>query len=120
MPWPKRRKRETTGSEHLVAQVGEFSIRTERTYLEEPDSGGRVVIQPGKMLDKLRERMERVVLKPLDIEVAVEDFLTFDKVFILVTSNFGGVLVGVTAKHAADLLAREFSPEEASQPNHLL
>lgn len=68
------------------------------------------------MLDKLRERMERVVLDPLNIEVAIEDFLTFDEVSMLVTSGFGGLLVGVTAEYAADLLGREFPPGVASQP----
>ena len=74
------------------------------------------MLQAGKMLDKLRERMERVVLDPLNIDVAVEDFLPFDEVSMLVSSRFGGVLVGVTAEHAADLLSREFRPDLASRP----
>jgi hypothetical protein len=117
MQWRRRKKRKATAGEQLAAQVGEFlDPYTDRTYLDVPGSSGQVVMEPGKMLDKLRERMERVVLDPLNIDVAVEDFLTFDEVSMLVTSSFGGLLVGAAAEHAADLLVREFPAEVASQP----
>jgi hypothetical protein len=117
MQWRGRKKRKAIAGEQLATQVEEFfDPYTDRTYLDEPGSAGRVVMQPGKMLDKLRERMERVVLDPLNIEVAVEDFLTFDEVSMLVSNTFGGLLVAVTAEHAADLLAREFPRDLASQP----
>ena len=96
--------------------MGEFlDPYTDRTYIDEPGSA-KVVFEPGKMLDKLRERMERVVLDPLNIEVAIEDFLTFDEVSMLASSHLGGLLVSVTAGHAADLLAREFPSDLASKP----
>lgn len=88
---------------------------TDRTYIEEPGFE-KVAFQPGKMFEKLRERMERVVLNPLDIDIAFEDFLTFDEVSMLVSTHLGDSLVTVTAKHAAHLLAREFPPELATKP----
>lgn len=87
----------------------------DRTYVGDPDSTS-VVMEPGKMLDKLRDCMERMVLDPLDIDVALEDFLSADEVMMLASSGFGGLLVGVTAEHAADLLSREFGPDLASRP----
>lgn len=113
MRWRRKRRQ---AEEQLAAEVQEFvDPYTDRTFVDDPGANW-VVIQPGKMLDKLRERMERVVLDPLNVDVAIEDFLTFDEVSILVTNTFGGLLVQVTAEHAAKLLAREFPPDLATRP----
>lgn len=112
MRWRKKR----ANRQELAAQAKEMLDRySDRTYIGEPSSTS-VVMEPGKMLDKLRERMEQMVLDPLNIDVAVEDFLSADEVMMLVASGFGGLLVGVTAEHAADLLNREFPPDLASRP----
>lgn len=119
MPWGKKKRHQDMerALAEAMAQAGEMlDPYNDRTYVDKPGSDRMVVMEPGKMLDKLRERMERVLLDPQNIDIAVEDFLTFDEVALLVTTGLGGMLVEVTAEHAADLLARDSPPELATQP----
>ena len=117
LAWGSMRRRQA--EEQLAAEAAQvrelLDPYTDRTYVEEPGSA-KVAFEPGKMFDKLRERMERVVLDPLDIEVAVEDFLTYDEVSMLLSTQLGDTLVTIAAEHAADLLAREFPAELATKP----
>lgn len=113
MPWNKKKQQ----AKAELAQVREFlDPYSDRAHVDDSESD-RVIVQPGKMLDKLRGHMERVAVDPFGApNVGVEDFLSVEEVWMLVSSGLGGALVSTAAEQAADLLAREFSPELASKP----
>lgn len=78
--------------------------------------GGRLMIQPGKVLDKLEEIMER-----LDVDimtpVGVEDVATFDEWYVL----FNGFQLGPTlcchvANHAMKIMLARYPEHLARMP----
>ncbi len=63
MKWFGRRRR--TGDQDVDREVAELlDPYNDRPSVDEP-SGGRVTFTPGKVIDNLRDRMERVTLDPL-------------------------------------------------------
>lgn len=75
MKWFGRRRK--ANDRDLNREVGELlDSYNERTSVDEP-YGTRVTFAPGKIIDNLRDRMERVILDPL-VELSVVDFISED------------------------------------------
>lgn len=104
MGWFGRRRKLNDRDE--MREVGELlDTYNDRTIVDEPD-GTRVAFVPGKVIENLRDRMERVILDPL-VEVAIEDFISQEESGLMFGSGFGPVLIEATAEHGALLARRE-------------
>jgi hypothetical protein len=113
MKWFRRRRKPTGRVES--EEIGELlDSYSERATVYESD-GSQAVFVPGKVIDNLRDRMERVILDPL-VEIAIDDFISQEEAGVMFGSGLGPALIEATAGHGA-LLARR-SCQEAWQPPH--
>ena len=113
MGWFGRRRKPSDKDE--MREVGELlDFYNERTTVGEP-AGTRVAFVPGKVIDNLRDRMERVILDPL-VEIAIEDFITIDESDLMFGSGLGPALIEATAEHGALLARRELPNGVAAHP----
>lgn len=111
MKWFGRRRR--TGDRDVNREVAELlDSYNDRTSVDEPH-GDRVTFAPGKIIDNLRERIERVILDPL-VEISVVDFISEDDASLMFSSGMGRALIEATAEHGALLARRELPPSVAT------
>jgi hypothetical protein len=87
---------------------------SERTSVPHPGSD-QVIIEPGKIIDNLRDRMDRYAIDPL-LDAAVEDFISADEVQFLARLSALPVLVHATALQAAKLVHWELPEQMAAYP----
>ena len=114
MPWWKKKARDRRRAERATeTEMAEFlDPYHDRSMITEDE---QAVVQPGKILSNLHERMERYAIDPL-IDVAVEEFVDVTEAAVMVRLGFGPMLIASTAEWAAELLYRELPDHWAGHP----
>jgi len=100
----RRQRRDQEDSERIAGEVDEMlDPYGERSLIIE---GDQALVQPGRILENIQRRMERIDLAP-DVEWAPEDLMSEEEaVAIFVHLDMGEMVVAETAWYARQIIAR--------------